>query len=229
MIDRRRAARALVLAAWSAFFVWLGVSGELSRYLGPRTYWVVPFGAIVLGAAAVAHLLTLRASTPAAPTRGDAAGLVALLVPLLAVMIVPQPELGALAASRKAASSEVGPLDSFVPAPDPDGDTSFKEIHFASRSESYAAESGITDGTEVELVGFVSDADADGTFALTRFYVSCCAADAIPYSVAVDAPRDQQNDTWLKVRGTLTKHDDAFMVVADDVQQIEEPSDPYLY
>ena len=41
MTDRRRLARGLVLACWAGFFAWLHLSGEKTRYLGPRTYWVV--------------------------------------------------------------------------------------------------------------------------------------------------------------------------------------------
>ena len=41
-------ARMVVLALWSAFFAWLLVSGEVYRYIGPRTRWVVVFGAVML-------------------------------------------------------------------------------------------------------------------------------------------------------------------------------------
>ena len=44
------AARTLVLAAWAALFAVLWAADEGQRYLGPRTQWVIPFGALALGA-----------------------------------------------------------------------------------------------------------------------------------------------------------------------------------
>ena len=43
-----RSIRALALVAWASVFAWLWITGESVRYLGPRTQWVVPVGAIWL-------------------------------------------------------------------------------------------------------------------------------------------------------------------------------------
>ncbi|HEX2049845.1 MAG TPA: hypothetical protein VHJ34_04330 [Actinomycetota bacterium] len=229
-LDVRRVARGAVLGSWAAFLGFLWVSGESARYLGPRTYWVVPFGAAVLGAAAVAHLATAR--TRAARGRialGEVAGMVALVAPLLAVAVAPGAELGALAASRK--SSGAGVAAATLVPPDPGGDVSFAEVYYASESSDYAAQVGIRDGFQLELTGFVSGADGapeDG-FSLSRFYVSCCAADAIPYSVPVAAPRAYPVDAWVRVSGALEHRDGRWVLVADSVARVPEPDRPYLY
>ena len=90
---------------------------------------------------------------------------------------------------------------------------------------------GIVDGFEISLVGFVSRSaeTPEGAFDLTRFYVSCCAADAIPYSVAVVDGPDPDVDEWLRVSGHLEQRGSAFVLVAEDVVEIGEPEDPYLY
>lgn len=227
-------ARALILALWSGFLAWLWIGNEVSRYLGPRTYWVVPFGALVLGAAAIAHVVVLvgRPDGPRVKTSArDAVGLVILLIPLIAVIAIPEPSLGALAASRKSAGTGVGAIGSFAPAPDPEGEVEFIDIHFASQSEDYAASAGIIEGTEVDLTGFVTHRDTAETarFTLTRFYVSCCAADAIPYSVAVQADEDHSDNQWLNVSGTLIKEGDRYVLEATRLEPIEEPKNPYLY
>jgi putative membrane protein len=223
-----------VLLAWTAFFSWLYLSGQMTRYLGPRTYWVVPFGAIGLGLAALAHLATLRTDKPRRLSWGEVGGYVVLLLPMLVVLAVPKPDLGALAASRKA---QAGGLAGGVAQPQPVAgvDLRFLEISYSEESEEYANAVGATDGKRVSLTGFVSDGEGDpeGTFALSRFYVSCCAADAIPYSVSIDASdaatSSYDRDTWLHVEGALERRGEDLVVVAESIDEVEEPKDPYLY
>ena len=230
-LDARRLARAVVLAAWTGFFVWLLVTGEVSRYLGPRTLWVVPVGAVALALAAVAQLISVRsARTPPLSTR-EVFGLGALLLPLVAVAVVPTPALGSLAASKKASGAiALGSLA--APAPEPGREISFIDIFYASRSQKYADAVGVSDVTPVELLGFVTTPSEAprGTFEITRFYVSCCAADAVPYSATVvGSDLSPQRDTWVQVAGTLSRRDDRYVVVADRVMERSEPEDPYLY
>ena len=172
MIDRVLALRAFVLAAWAGFFAWLWFSGERSRYLGPRTYWVVAFGAIALGLAALAHIGVIR-GRDRRPDGLQLLGASVMVLPMLLVIIIPSPNLGALAASRKIS----GGVAAFLPAPEPNGEVSFRELHYAADSPEYAARAGVVEGMPIELTGFVTH---DGGMNLTRFYVSCCAADAIP-------------------------------------------------
>ena len=235
-LDGRRVLRGLVLLAWSGFFLWLWISGEVSRYLGPRTYWVVPFGAITLGIAALLHVLTVRSSTKTSgPSTAELLGAVLMAVPLVAVAVVPNADLGTLAASRKSADGPVAAGGFTSGAVDPVENPTFRDIVYAEESGEYAEAIGVTEGTEVDLLGFLDDSGSgpQGTFVLTRFYVSCCAADAIPYSVAVDASDqtiDQlEPDTWVKVGGTLEARDGRFVLVADGFELTSKPEEPYLY
>jgi putative membrane protein len=232
MIDRKRLLRMSVLGAWSLFLFWLWLSGEMTRYLGPRTLWVIVFGAIALGLAAVAHLPALRTGHATRPARGDVAGALILVLPILAVVLLPDAQLGAQAASRKASAGGFAAA-SLLPVPDPSGEISFAEIHYASQSEEYAAEAGIVEGIEVELVGFVTQPKSSGDFSLTRFYVSCCAADAIPYSVpvqALSAAGAPAEDTWLRIEGSLVTGDaSGFVLRADRMTPVSPPDEPYLY
>lgn len=233
MIDRRRLARGLTLACWAGFFAWLHLSGEKTRYLGPRTYWVVVFGAVVLGAAAVAHLLTLRTAAPRRVERADAYALATLLLPLLVVAAVPSAQLGALAASRKTSGAGAAAVGAIAPpAPDADAPVSFVDVHYASESDSYAAAAGIAEGMEIELTGFVTHPEGlpAGTLGLTRFQVSCCAADAVPYTVPVALdPGSRRDDEWLRVRGNLVVRAGVFLLEPVEVVAVDAPSDPYLY
>jgi putative membrane protein len=231
-IDSRRLLRAVVLTLWAGFFVWLRLTGELTRYLGPRTYWVVTFGGAVLAAGALVHFATVRTARPSTPVRlGEGLGMLLLILPVLAVVMVPGADLGALAASRRNAATGIASVSAIIPEPDAEREVQFLDVHYANQSDSYAAAMGIAEGLEIQLTGFVTHpADLEaGNFALTRFYVSCCAADAIPYSVMVGGESDYPDDTWLKISGSLTQANGRFVLAPADVERVEKPKDPYLY
>jgi uncharacterized membrane protein YcgQ (UPF0703/DUF1980 family) len=67
-----------------------------------------------------------------------------------------------------------------------------------------------------------------GDFALTRFAIFCCAADVVPHSVPVDGSRDYPNDLWLSLTGTLEEREGKFVVVAESIEEVPEPDDPYI-
>lgn len=226
-LDQPRVVRCVSLAAWAAFFVYLIVSNERLRYIGPRTQWVIEFGAIVLTLAAIAHLPFLRSERGRTVTRSEGLWLVVVLVPILFTIIAPAPELGSLAASRKSGTTGLTSAIAFAP-PSGDREVSFIDIHYANLSEDYAAQTGVTDGRELDLTGFVTHEGGVG-LKLTRFYISCCAADTIPYSVALDAGgTDFPDDTWLRVKGTIRQTAAGFVLEAETITEIDTPEDPYL-
>jgi putative membrane protein len=229
-VDAGRLARALVFLVWATFFAYLWISGEVTRYLGPRTQWVVLFGTIVLAIAAIAHLFSLRRGHAARLTWGQGLGYLLTILPIAVVIMAPDAELGALAASRKLSGTEIGKGQIVIPA-DRSGPVSFIDLYIASRSPEYAKSAGIEVGDAVDLIGFVTHGGQEDGFRLTRFYISCCAADAIPYWVSV-TPADTavfQDDTWLHVEGVIAQGPDGYFVTANDIEEVEEPDPPYLY
>ena len=225
-----RIARGGVLALWAAFFMLLWTTGTSSRYLGSRTQWVVPFGAVVLVLATLLYGWVFARSRRHAPalTLREASGLFALLVPLAAVLLVPHAALGSFAAARKGGGTYF--LSARPPAPAKPSDASFLDIRIAEGDAAFAAQAGIRAGLRVRLLGFVSgskDVPA-GTFELARFYVACCVADAQPVGVPVDAHRAFKSDTWLDPTGTLERRGRRFVVRAERVVPVSEPSQPYL-
>lgn len=223
--------KALVLVAWSGFFSWLLVSGQVYRYIGSRTYWVVIFGAICLTAVSVAHLLLAFRDSGRRVTVREGLGFVVIMVPILLVSTVPGPSLGSLAASRKITGG-ITSAGVLKPSSFDGGEIGFQEISYAAESAEYAASIGLSDGWEVDLTGFVNDTEEvpKGTLPLTRFSVFCCAADAVPYTVPIRSsePLDFEADTWLRVRGVLVQSGDAFLVEANSVEPVEEPRNPYI-
>lgn len=226
-----RSVKTLVLAAWAVFFLWLLISGRVNVYIGPRTYWVVVFGAVCLTAATLGQLI-LRPAEDHQPAPRWWVGYAAMLTPLLLVFVVPEPNLGSLAASRKSAGGVVSSAALQPPTLEPGEEVSFTEISYALESEEYATALGIGEGYEVDLTGFVSVGEefSSDKIALTRFSIFCCAADAVPYTVAVRPPDGESYplDTWLRVRGALTREGATFVVDADSIETVEPPDDPYI-
>jgi uncharacterized membrane protein YcgQ (UPF0703/DUF1980 family) len=73
--------------------------------------------------------------------------------------------------------------------------------------------------------------EAGRSFTLSRFYITCCVADAVPVGVRVVAagPRPEvRRDAWLNVTGVLVRGDREWNVRALRIERIKPPADPYL-
>jgi uncharacterized repeat protein (TIGR03943 family) len=228
--DAPRLARATIFLAWAIFFGFLWFSGEVTRYLGPRTQWVVAFGTIVLTIASVAHFPFLRKERESQLSIGQALGYLLTVLPIAVVLMAPDADLGAQAASRKLVGSELGQAQVTAQV-DRSGPLSFVDIFLGSRSPEYASAAGVEEGESIKLIGFVTDGDSPDAFRLTRFYISCCAADAIPYWAEIRSGSDVAygDDTWLQVEGVIGRGPDGYFVDATDIEEVEEPDPPYLY
>lgn len=237
-----RPARALVLVAWAGFFVSLWAGGDADRYLGPRTTWVVTFGAIALSLAAAGYgYLALKSSESRPITGVELFGHFALIVPILAVLVVPRAELGAQAARKKDTNRTVAAAQlseakkaaakaAIAAAKKEDiSKIDFLSIASVTTDPGYAGHIGVKPGILVRFVGFTVRTNEPNRFRLARFLISCCAADAVPVFVEVDAggkgiPAD---DAWLEVTGHLVRQDGKFIVAARSLTPIKA-QDPYL-
>lgn len=133
-----------------------------------------------------------------------------LLLPILVLLSVAPTGLGAAAASRVDAYTPTETTDSFEPLDGSNGPVELRVFDFLDRAVWDPEQS--LDGVVVRLEGLVvNDDEVTDGFLLTRFMVSCCAADGIPLQVAV--------------RGVGTVLDDDTWVIADVVWR--EPSVPY--
>lgn len=223
--------KTLVLGSWATFFIWLLLTGKVTTYIGPRTYWVVVFGAVCLTLATIGQVF-LSPPEDDAPSARWWVTYAAMLFPMFLVLVVPEPNLGSLAASRKSSGGVVSAAALEPPRLEPGQEVAFQEISYALESDEYAAALGIGEGYEVDLTGFVSGTGefSSETFALTRFSIFCCAADAVPYTISVRPPDGTRYglDEWLRVRGVLEREGDAFVVSAETVEPVERPDDPYI-
>jgi uncharacterized membrane protein YcgQ (UPF0703/DUF1980 family) len=89
----------------------------------------------------------------------------------------------------------------------------------------------------IRLVGFVTPQPrGQAGYLLTRFSISCCAADATALRVAIRGdPVARPSDTWLEVEGRWQRTSDdpdqrasdTAMLLAESVRVIKQPSEPY--
>ena len=101
-VDWTRILRGTGLVAWAVFFDYLWISGRSVDYVGPRTTWVVAFGAIALTGASILYvsgLLTRDETTR--PTARELGRLVIILSPIALAAAAPSVTLGAQAVDQK--------------------------------------------------------------------------------------------------------------------------------
>lgn len=230
-----RALRLVVLGSWSAFLLWLWLSGEVVRYLGPRTDWVATVGGITLAIVTVLYGLSVRRDRAARrPTAGRVAGTAAMLVPIAIAVIVSDSTLGSLAASKRLSARGVDIAALAELESGTAGKTSFLALSAAEKDPELARRRGIGPGSRVRLVGFVSavgPGEAD-SFELSRFYITCCVADAIPIGVTIDPGEllaaSVERDQWLEVTGSVVRVGAGYGIRAERIADVPQPPDPYL-
>jgi uncharacterized repeat protein (TIGR03943 family) len=225
-VDPTRLLRGIALLAWAAFFDYLWLSGRSTDYVGPRTGWVVVFGAIALTVAALLYLSGVRTVARApAPSGRELGRLLVIVAPIVLAGTAPAVTLGAQAVDQK---SSADGATSLARLGDYDGDIRLYELAAAAFDPEWGAQRGIESGLKVEFDGFVSKVPRDGTMRLSRFLASCCAADAVPYSINVEVSDGVawEKNAWLNVRGTVDTTG-KIHVVADSVEAIDRPVDAY--
>lgn len=93
-------------------------------------------------------------------------------------------------------------------------------------------------GQKVNLSGFVvhSPDQPDNMFLITRFVITCCAADVYPVSLPVKIAESRKNyppDRWLQIEGQVdvegTGSNRQIVIVASNITAISEPKNPYDY
>jgi uncharacterized repeat protein (TIGR03943 family) len=228
-LDWGRIGRGLALLAWGAFFAYLWRSGRSTTYIGPRTIWVVTFGGILLPLASLAYLAgAFRRGAPRrpAPSIRELAGLGLLITPILFALMVPAPTLGALAVANKRGG--LAPATGGAPA---GGRLRLYEIAWAAESARYAHDNRVRAGDPVDFDGFVSRTLPGGMMEISRFLVTCCAADAVAYSVKVKPPAAAAaltKDTWVHVRGRLAGLPGRTLsITATGFDAMQRPATPY--
>jgi uncharacterized repeat protein (TIGR03943 family) len=225
-----RVAGAAVLGAWALLFWFLLLSGRDALYLSTRTDWVVPVAAVLLTAAAAGRLVSARVAHPEPIRARDAWILGAMVVPVVLILAAPPATLGTFSADRRTAFAGGG----FATSAGDIGDGELTLVDVAAAQTTPEGERALAAraGETVTFVGFVvrrDDTPADELL-LTRYVVSCCAADAAVAQVRVVnvTPGEFEPDEWIEVTGPIYPIGREVIVDARDVVEVERPDRPYL-
>ncbi len=238
--------RVLFFLALAGFLAQRFFSGLLFYYIGRRFAWLVPVAAI--GCVAMALGVWLQRAEAHAHDHAEAehrhgpvltrAGLVLLMLPLLLGWLIPPRPLGSAALSTR----EIG-----LTAPAQVAVGAVRPISLGRRENNIldwlAAFAQNPDpqafvGQEAHVVGFVyrdERFEAETSFMVTRFAITCCVADATAVGLLVRWPQAASlaTDTWVEVRGRFDvgvfQGQSLPVLVAEHVVPVEAPAQPYLY
>lgn len=177
------------------------VSGGFGWFVQQRMRWPLILAAAALMLFGVVEVIVSwreESDTPdtATRSRGPLVGWL-LALPLLVLVSVSPTALGAAAADRVDAYTPTEAENPFEPIDASDGPVEMRVLDFLDRAMWDEARS--LEDVTVRLEGLVvNDEDHTAGFTLTRFLVSCCAADGIPLQVDLhDVGRSFEDDTWV--------------------------------
>lgn len=174
------------------------------------------------------------------------------LFPLLLGFLLPDRALGSVAASKKGVSlTYIDPEQKFMssnPYEDEFADLAkilYEQPIIPVHPEIFSETFGAIDrykqsfeGKEIIVSGFLYPNETRGlekTFAVSRFLVQCCTADATPFGIMMDSETQISlpADTWVEVRGKLHivqyKGQEIMQISAESITPISQPPIPYIY
>ena len=160
-----------------------------------------------------------------------------LTLPLLALLLIAPPPLGAFAAGRQSDRPLANTGEAFGPLPQAvDGVVALRNSEYVFRAL-YDTDRSL-EGPTIRLTGFVTPSEEDGiAFQLTRFTIACCAADGQAINVAVrsDQPAPPV-DTWIELDGEWVERPghtvgemspEPPIIEATTFREIPQPKEPY--
>lgn len=219
-----------MLAAWAGLFWFLILADRVDLYLSTRTSWVVPMAAVVLSVAAVGRLVVARSPRPEWLDLREGIVMSLLVAPVVILLAVPPATLGTFSAPKKATYS--GSSAGFYWTFDETSEVSLLMVAAAQTSDEGSQVLAKRAGSEVDFVGFVArnaDTPSDELL-LTRYVITCCAADATVVQVRVVnvTPGLFDREDWVEVKGTIYPIGRQVIVVASSIEEAPRPERPYL-
>jgi len=241
-----RSLQAFVLLTIALFLAVKLMSGKLDLYINLRFAPLTVFAIIVL--ALMIYALVRR---PKDKFHQDEhhdhqhehihsmsfSALVFLLIPILIGVLIPARPLDAAAASTRGVNvsapivSSASQTLSFESAADQRNVLDWIRI-FKSGTDvtTYLGETA-------NVIGFVYKDQrlAENQFLVSRFVITCCAADGFAIGIVVnwDQASTLDENTWVNVKGAVKSYQledqPVPLIEADSVEIVEEPPQPYLF
>jgi uncharacterized repeat protein (TIGR03943 family) len=230
-VDRSRA-----VVAVGALVLWMASTDAMLKYLkASMRPWLLLCG-LVLVVFGVYSLARSRNEHAHEHVHRSRSGWL-LIVPIVVVLAFGAQSLGAFAASRSGTQLPEYSFDIAAYASSTGQSRPALKLSDIEEGVRAKANREFLATHDVVLIGFVTRpvAFGPGTFVLTRFLLSCCAADAIAINLAIVGARAVPGpNQWVKVTAHLEPRPqvvglDGGMPVlrADAIRRVHAPSGPY--
>ena len=223
---------AALLGLIAALLLSKTLRGVLAFYIHPRYAPFVIVCSIVLLAIAGVRM---RATFSVTPERfgGRQLGYLLLLAALLAGVFVPAAPLGADTLGGRGLASLNNGAARWRNQPDGSDTSGWNLLDWTSALSTSDAQH---DGAEVLVDGFVlRQPEAGSAVYVARYVVTCCAADASGVGLPIVWAESAKlaTDSWVRVHGklgaTTINGQREPAIVAESIEQIAQPPQPYLY
>jgi uncharacterized repeat protein (TIGR03943 family) len=242
-----RSYQGLILLGLCVFFVSKAINGQLTWYINSRFVPLTIVGIAFLAIMAQTIFTEIRRSRqhelehPEHHHEHDHApsssALWIMFIPLAIGLLIPARPLDSAAFTTKGFNTSAPLVSSDSSAQI--FETESQERNILQWLKLFNYQDDITEfiGQEASVVGFVYFGDELETdqFFVSRFVVSCCAADgfAIAMPVQWEKSKSLEQDAWVVVRGRIESIEldgrRTPMIVAESVEPTGVPAQPYLF
>lgn len=239
-----RSFQGLILLGLCLFFASKAINGQLTWYINARFIPLTLFGIIFLAILAQ----TLFAEVKRSRQQDDehdhhhehshtSTGMWIMLIPLAIGILIPARPLDSSAFDSKGLNNN---------APIVSADSSVRLFETESEERNildwlklfnYNDDVNQFIGQTASVIGFVyfDEALGENQFYVSRFVVSCCAADGFAIAIPVkwNNLSTLEQDSWVQVKGTIETvvidERNIPLLVAESIQPVPIPEQPYLF
>lgn len=223
----------IALLVWAVFLAWLLTYGksDLVRLIHPRLWWVLGIAVVVLALYLGSFIPPFSLRTPGKSLVIELPSILILLAPVLYFSVARDARLDGASLHNKITQTDRGVFLDSVPSFGIFDDGSTDAMSFSK----IIRQPGNYQNKEVEIVcqSFVNDKLPEDTAMCYRYWITCCAADALPVFVFLKNRKELEieNDRWIKVQGPLSlfynNNMEFISIDAQMIEYVEEPSFPW--
>ena len=224
----------VVLFVWAVFLAWLLTygRGDLIRLLHPRLWWVLCVAGFVLILFLTSLIIPHGHKENRKTILAEFPGVVILIVPLVYFLLAKDARLDGASLNNRIIKDDNGMYLNNMPSfnifsESKSGETSFSKI--LREPKKY-----VDQDVEIVCQSHVDENLPDNTAMCYRYFITCCAADALPvfFFLSHQDGMEISNDRWVKVNGKLSIiiNDDMEVpsVNVETIENVEEPAFPWV-
>ena len=241
-----RSFQGLLLLGLCIFFASKAANGQLTWYINSRFVPLTIFGIIFLAVLAQIIFTEIRRSRKQDEEHGHEhehdhapapVNLWFMLVPLLIGVLIPARPLDSSAFATKGFNTNSPLVSADSSAQIFETESEERNVFDWLKLFNYESDLEQFNGETASVIGFVyfDETLGENQFFVSRFVVSCCAADGFAIAMPVEWSEAAalEQDSWVLVKGSIksiTLNDKvAPMIVAESVQPVPTPEQPYLF